>query len=61
MKKKAIMFFLSMTLTACIFTGCTKSVDEQDGLANTNKIDSAIKNASATEDSTDMYIPEWDL
>ncbi len=52
MKKIAIMIFLSMTLTACIFTGCTKSVDEHDGLANTNKIDSAIKNASATEDST---------
>ncbi len=51
MRKKIMASVLALAMTAALFAGCTGK-DDDTGLANTNKIDSAIENATAVADST---------
>ena len=52
MKKKIISAFLTIVMTSAALAGCTDGDKEDSGLANTNKVDNAIENASAVADTT---------
>ncbi|MCR4961242.1 MAG: extracellular solute-binding protein [Lachnospiraceae bacterium] len=52
MKRKIAAIVLSFAMMACLFTGCGKGKDTGTSLANTDTVDSAIKNAMPVEDST---------
>ena len=52
MKKKIISAFLTIVMTSAALAGCTGGDKEESGLANTNKVDNAIENASTVADST---------
>ena len=57
MRKRALAFLLSLTLTAGTFAGCGQGAGGTDaesstGLANTDLVDSALQNAKTVEDST---------
>ena len=52
MKKKIISVIAALTMALTCLCGCGAADEsENTGLANTEKVDSALKNAQATEDS----------
>ena len=52
MNKKIISALLTIVMTSAALAGCTDGDKEDSGLANTNKVDNAIENASAVADTT---------